>query len=178
LYKLFLNSNNKKTTYKEFYGCLGISLCSIWWFIFKKFDPSILRGHNFLNSIPFWKKFSALGALIGKVQVLFRHQKQWNPPLGYGLPWTLRCYNCNSIATNEQLKNLTHMFCLWTPCYKLYKKNLFSYVFTLKYICHSGMSWKKLNLKVKHKIKIKFHRYFLVHLILCFPTYLPTYVSK
>ncbi len=76
-------------------------------------------------------------------------------------------------ATNEQLKNLTHMFCLQIPCYKVYKKNLFSYVLTLKYMCHFGMNLKKFNLKAKHKIKIKFYGYFLVHLILCFPTYLP-----
>ncbi len=57
------------------------------------------------------------------------------------------------IATNEQLKTLTHMFCIQIPCYKLYKEGLFSYVFTLKYMCHFGMNWKKLNLKAKHKIK-------------------------
>jgi len=56
-------------------------------------------------------------------------------------------------ATNEQLKDLTHIFCLQIPCYKLYKKNFFSYVFTLKYMCHFGMNLKNLNLKVKHKIE-------------------------
>ncbi len=43
--------------------------------------------------------FSATEALIGQVQVLFGHQKQWNPPFGFGLPWTFKCYSCNSIAT-------------------------------------------------------------------------------
>jgi len=66
-------------------------------------------------------------------------------------------YNCNSIAiqfaTKEKLKDLTHMFCLPIPCYKLYKKGLFSYVFTLKYMWYFGMSSKKLNPKAKHKIK-------------------------
>jgi hypothetical protein len=56
-------------------------------------------------------------------------------------------------ATKEQLKDLTHMFCLQIPCYKLYKKGLFSYVFILKCTCHFGMNSKKLNLKAKHKIK-------------------------
>jgi hypothetical protein len=39
------------------------------------------------------------------------------------------------------------------------------------------MSSKKFNLKAKHKIKKlkkKNHGYFLVHLVLCFPPYLPT----
>jgi hypothetical protein len=57
------------------------------------------------------------------------------------------------IAINEQLKDLIHMICLQIPCYKLYKEDLFSYVLTLKYMCHFGMSSKKLKLKVKHKIK-------------------------
>jgi len=91
-----------------------------------------------------------------------------------GLP-----YSCNSIAirfaTKKQLKGLTFMFCLQIACYKLYKKDLFSYVFTLKYMCHFGMSSKKFNLKAKHKTKKKnFHHYFLIHLGLCFPTYLFT----
>jgi hypothetical protein len=46
-----------------------------------------------------------------------------------GLP-----YSCNSIAiqfaTKKQLKDLTLMFCFQIACYKLYKKDLFSYVFT------------------------------------------------
>ena len=76
-------------------------------------------------------------------------------------------------ATNEQLKDLTHMFCLQIPCYKLYKQGFISYVFTLKYMCHFGMS-KKLNLKAKHKINLKNSWLFLMHLLLCFPTYLTT----
>jgi hypothetical protein len=104
---------------------------------------------------------------IGGVQFLFRHQKNGAFPLNLahleclnvlslvGLP-----YSCNSIAnqfaTKEQLKDLTHMFCCQIPCYKLYIKNLFSYVLTLKYMCHFGMDSKKLNLKAKHEIKKKF----------------------
>jgi hypothetical protein len=52
---------------------------------FKVFDPSILRGHHFFNSIPFFTIFNGLYAPIG-IQVLFRHQKQWKPPLGFSLP--------------------------------------------------------------------------------------------
>jgi hypothetical protein len=129
IYKLSLNFNNNKTTYKEFCGCLGTGFYNIWWFVFWVFDPYILRGHNFFNSIP---------------------------SLGSSLPWAFKCYSCNSIATNEQLKDLTHMFCLQIPCYKLYKRSLLFYVFTLKYMCHFGMNWKKFNLEAKHKIKINF----------------------
>jgi hypothetical protein len=43
-------------------------------------------------------------------------------------------------ATKEQLKDLTHMICFLIPCYKLYKEDLLFYVFTLKYMCHFGMS--------------------------------------
>ncbi len=50
-------------------------------------------------------------------------------------------------ATKKQLKDLTHMFCFQIPCRKLYKEGAFSYVLTLKYKCHFGMSSKKFNLK-------------------------------
>jgi len=55
-------------------------------------------------------------------------------------------YNYISIVIKEQQKDLTHMFYLRIPCYKLYKENLFFYVFTLKYMCHFSMSSKKLDL--------------------------------
>ncbi len=96
--------------------------------------------------------FNALDTPIGGVQVLFRHKKQWNLPFGFGLPWMLKCYSCKSITTNEQLKDLTHMFYFWIPCYKLYKEGLFSYVLTLKYMCQFWMNFKKFKLKEKHKI--------------------------
>jgi hypothetical protein len=44
------------------------------------------------------------------------------------LPLDLAYLACLSViiatqfATNEQLKNLTHMFCVQIPCYKLYKE--------------------------------------------------------
>jgi hypothetical protein len=28
-----LNSNINRVTQKEFFGCLGIDLCSVWWFV-------------------------------------------------------------------------------------------------------------------------------------------------
>jgi hypothetical protein len=36
-------------------------------------------------------------------------------------------------AINVQIKYLTNKFCLWISFHKLYK-NVFSYVFTLKYV--------------------------------------------
>jgi hypothetical protein len=72
-YKLSLNYNNNKSTYKESCGCLGTGLCNIWWFTFWVFDPSILKGHNFINSIPSLIIFSALDMPIRGVQVLFKH---------------------------------------------------------------------------------------------------------
>jgi hypothetical protein len=125
-YKSTLNSNKNKAIYKEFCGCLGTGLYSIWCFVFFKFlTPFTLKGHNFLNFIPFFTFFSALDAPIEGVQVLFEHKKKWNPPLGFSLPWMIKCYSCNSITTNEQLKDLTHMLCFQIPCYKPYEEGFF-----------------------------------------------------
>jgi hypothetical protein len=100
-----------------------------------------------------------------------------DPPFGYDLPWMFKCYNYNSITTNEQLKDLTHMFYLQISCYKLYKKGFFSFVLTLKYMCHLGMSLKKFNLKVKYKIQNKISWLFFSALSLVF-SYLFTYLGK
>jgi hypothetical protein len=55
--------------------------------LFKKIlTPSTLGGHNFFNFIPFLTIFSAPYAPIKGVQIFFGHKKQWNPPLGFGLP--------------------------------------------------------------------------------------------
>jgi hypothetical protein len=80
-------------------------------------------------------------------------------------------------VTNEQLKDLTHMFCLQIPCYKLYKEGLLSYVFTLKYMRHFGMSLKKFNLKAKHKIENKISR-LLINALNLVLSYLLTYLGK
>ncbi len=80
-------------------------------------------------------------------------------------------------ATNEQLKDLTHMICLQIPCYKLYKEGLFSYVFTLKYMCHFGMNLKKLNLKAKHKLK-KINSWLFFSALSFVFSYLLTYLGK
>ncbi len=122
---------------------------------FELLTPSTLKGHNFLNSIPFLTIFNALDAPIRGVEFFFKHLKKWNPPLGSGLPWAFKCYSCNLIVTNEQLKYWTHILYFWIPCYILYKEGLFFDVFTLKYMCHFRMNWKKLNRKAKHKIKNK-----------------------
>jgi hypothetical protein len=80
-------------------------------------------------------------------------------------------------ATNKQLKDFTHMFCLQISCYKLYKEGLFSYVLILKYMCHFGMSLKKFNIKAKHKINNKISWLFYSALNLMF-SYFFTYLSK
>ncbi len=50
----------------------------------------------------------------------------------------------------KQIEDLTqYIICFVIPCHKLYKEGVFSYVLTLKYTCHFGMSSKKLNLKDK-----------------------------
>jgi hypothetical protein len=99
------------------------------------------------------------------------------------LPLDLAYFKCLNVivaiqfATNKQLKNLTHMFCFQIPCYKLYKEDLFCYVFTLKYMCQFGMNLKKLNLKAKHKIKNKISwLFFNAFSFLLF--YLFTYLGK
>jgi len=52
-YKLLLNFNNNKTTYKEFCGCLGTGLCNIWWFVFKFLTPLFWGAINFSNLFHF-----------------------------------------------------------------------------------------------------------------------------
>ncbi len=41
-YSSSLNSNNNKTTNKEFFGCLRTGLSSVWWFVFLNSWPPIL----------------------------------------------------------------------------------------------------------------------------------------
>jgi len=52
-------------------------------------------------------------------------------------------------ANKDQSKHLTHMLCFLIPYYKLYQESMFSYVFTLKYMYHFGMTLEKFNLKCK-----------------------------
>jgi len=60
---------------------------SVWELAFVIFGDFFLRFcQNFFNFIPFFMIFNALNAPIGGVQVLFRCQKQWSPPFGFGLP--------------------------------------------------------------------------------------------
>ncbi len=78
---------------------------------FEFLTPSTLRGHNFLNSIMFFMIFSASNVPIGEVQVLLTKNNG-------ALPLDLARLECLSVivatqfATNEQLKDLTHMLCL------------------------------------------------------------------
>jgi hypothetical protein len=81
-----LNSNNNKATYKELFGVWELAFVAFnGLFFFEFLTPYTLKGHNFLNSIPFFMIFSALNAPTRKVQVLFRHEKKWTPPLGSSL---------------------------------------------------------------------------------------------
>jgi hypothetical protein len=43
-YKSSLNFNSNRTTYKEFFGCLGTSLYNVQWFVFLIFDPLYFGG--------------------------------------------------------------------------------------------------------------------------------------
>jgi hypothetical protein len=77
-----LDSNNNKTTYKEFFECLKTSLCNVQWFVFLEFlTPFSLGGCNFLISNPFLTIAKVSDA--PRVQVLFWHQKH---PLDLACP--------------------------------------------------------------------------------------------
>jgi hypothetical protein len=47
---------------------------------------SPLGACNFFKLTPFLTIFTVSDVPINGVQILFDHQKQWNPPLGSGLP--------------------------------------------------------------------------------------------
>jgi hypothetical protein len=79
---------------------------------FEFLTPSTLKGHNFFNSIPFLMIFSALDVPIGRVQVCLNTKK--NGALSLDLAY-LECLSVIvtiQFATIEELKYLTHMFCL------------------------------------------------------------------
>jgi hypothetical protein len=65
--------------------------------------------------------FYAPNAPIEGVQILVKHQKNWSLPLDLAYFKCLNVTVATQFATNEQLKDLTHMFYLQIPCYKLYK---------------------------------------------------------
>jgi len=94
-YKSFWNSNKYRTTYKEFFECLGTNLCIIsvsMVFFLSSWLPLLWgRGCNFLIFNPFSKIVNVLDGPRGKVQVLFGHWKQWSPPFGSDLPWAFKC---------------------------------------------------------------------------------------
>jgi hypothetical protein len=72
--QIILNFDSNRTTYKELFGCLGIDLCNVWWFVF--FEVStffILGGCNFFVFNPFLIIVSVLDAPRGGVQILFGH---------------------------------------------------------------------------------------------------------
>jgi hypothetical protein len=54
-YKSSLNSNSNKATPNEFFGCVGIDLCSVQWFVFYEFLIPLLWGAiTFSFLICFW----------------------------------------------------------------------------------------------------------------------------
>ncbi len=144
---------------------------------FEFLTPSTLKGHNFFNSIPFLTIFSALDAPIGEFKYFLDAKINGFFPLDPAYLEHLNVIVAIQFATNEQLKDLTHMLCFQIPCYKLYEEGLFSYVLTLKYMCHFGMSLKKFNPKAEHKIKKKISWLFFnaFNLVL---SYLLTYLNK
>jgi len=178
-YKLSLNFNSNKTTYKELFWCLGTCLCSIWWFVFffELLTLSTLKGHNFLNFIPSLTIFSSTKCVNRKGSSFVETPKRMEASLGFSLLWVVKCYNCNSICNEWKTKRFLPYVLSSNPCYKLYKEDLFSYVFTLKCMCHFGMSLQKLNWKAKHKIKNKISWLFSTTFSLVL-SYLLTYRDK
>jgi hypothetical protein len=52
--------------------------------LFFELYPYILKAHKVFNSIPFLIIFNVLEVSIGGVQIFFKCQKKWSPPLGSG----------------------------------------------------------------------------------------------
>ncbi len=73
--------------YKSLLGVWELAFVAFGGFFFELLINSVyFEGHNFFNYVPFLMNFSALGMLIGGVQFFFRHQNQWSPPFGFGVP--------------------------------------------------------------------------------------------
>jgi hypothetical protein len=136
-----------------------------------------LKGHNFLNFIPSLTIFSSTKCVNRKGSSFVETPKTMEASLGFSLLWAVKCYNCNSICNEWKTKRFLPYVLSSNPCYKLYKEDLFSYVFTLKCMCHFGMSLQKLNWKAKHKIKNKIPWLFSTALSLVL-SYLLTYRDK
>jgi len=69
--------------------------------------------------------------------------------------WEIFSIIATQFVIQKQLKDLTHMLCVWIWCHKLYKNGVFFYVLTLKYTPISRQVQKSLTLKTKHEIKFK-----------------------
>jgi hypothetical protein len=89
--KFYKSSLNYNSNIQQFLGVWELAFVAFNGFFFKLLISSIVGGHNFLNSIPFFMIFSVPNAPIKRVQVLFGHQKQWSPPLESNLPWAFKC---------------------------------------------------------------------------------------
>jgi hypothetical protein len=70
-----------------------------------------LKGHNFLNSIPFLTIFGAPNAPMQGFKFCLNTQKNGALPLDLTYLERLSVIVATQFATNEQLKDLTHMLC-------------------------------------------------------------------
>jgi len=155
-YKSSLNFSNNIITYKEcFLVFRNQSLCIFWFFIFYFWPLLLWKGITFSILFHFWQFLVHQMCQEEGFKFCLNTKNNKAHPLDLAYLECLNAIIATQFATNEQLKDLTHMFCLRISCYKLYKKGLFSYVLTLKYMCQFGMNLKKPNQKAKHKFFIK-----------------------
>jgi hypothetical protein len=116
-YKSSLNSNSNKATYK-FYLFRVICFVMLGGLFFWVFDSLYFEDLNFLSFSLLLMIFSVLIVSIRKVQILFGHQKQQNPLLGFSLPWPLKwllmgCFTLQAykLGVNTYIGNfLIHTF--------------------------------------------------------------------
>ncbi len=88
--------------------CLGVCF-------FEFLTPSTFGGCNFFNSNSFLMIFSAPDVSTGRVQVLFKHQKQWSLPLNLACPECLNvrspailCYTKSKYSQTEKNKKKSY----------------------------------------------------------------------
>ncbi len=95
---------------------------------FEILTPSTLGGHNFLNSILFFMTLNVLEAPIEGFKFCLNTRNNGPVPLDMACPKRLSVIVTIelqlNLQLNKQLKDWIHMFYLWIPCYKLYKKRL------------------------------------------------------
>jgi hypothetical protein len=90
---------------RNFFGVWELACVVLGGLFFELLTPSTLGGYNFLNSIPFSTIFNALDAPIGRIQVLFGHQKKWSLPLNLAYLEHLNVIIATQLQLNLQLRN-------------------------------------------------------------------------